>query len=198
MDHEGTMQPQQTQFNAEQPHEVVKPAMDLRDKCIRQGNATDAAQQAIANAEQALEKLSVNFDDWMETESKQLATARNAATAAAFSPDTLSALFQAAHNLKGQATTLGYPFADEICASLCRLIDVLPDKSRLPVELVDQHVNAVCALVREEVKGTDNPKASVLSKRLRDVTNDFLGQETSRNPSTQCVLPISGNRLSEV
>jgi hypothetical protein len=73
----------------------------------------------------------------------------------------------------------------------------LPDKSRLPVELVDQHVNAVCALVREEVKGTDNPKASVLSKRLRDVTNDFLGQETSRNPSTQCVSPISGNRLSD-
>ncbi len=180
MDHEGTMQPQQTEISAAQPHEVMKSAVDLRNKCIRQGNATDAAQQAIANAEQALEKLSVNFDDWIETESKQLAAARDATKAAAFSPDTLNELFQAAHNLKGQATTLGYPLADEICASLCRLIDVLPDKSRLPVILVDQHVNAVGALVREGVKGTDNPKASVLTKRLRDVTNDFLSQETSR------------------
>lgn len=179
MDHEGTMQPQQTDVGATQPHEVIKTASDLHERCIRPGDANDAAQQAIANAEQALDQLSVNFDDWMVTESKHLTTARDAAKAMAFSPDTLDELFQAAHNLKGQATTLGYPFADEICASLCRLIDVTPDKSRLPVELVDQHVNAVCALVREGAKGTDNPKASVLAKRLRDVTNDFLSQVTA-------------------
>lgn len=180
MDHEGTMQSQQTDIGTEPSHEVIKTASDLRDKCIRPGDANDAAQQAIANAEQALDQLSVNFDNWMAAESGQLTAACDATKAAAFSPETLNELFQAAHNLKGQATTLGYPFADEICASLCRLIDILPDKSRLPVELVDQHVKAVQALVREGAKGTDNPKASVLAKRLRDVTNDFLAQETAR------------------
>lgn len=181
MDHEGTMQPQQTDVGSAQPHEVIKMASDLHEKCIRPGDANDAALQAIANAEQALDQLSVNFDDWMATESGQLTAACETAKAAAFSPETLNELFQAAHNLKGQATTLGYPFADEICTSLCRLIDTLPDKTRLPVELVDQHVNAVRALVREGAKGTDNPKASVLAKRLRDVTNDFLAQETARS-----------------
>ena len=181
MDHEGTMQPQQTDVGAAQPHEVIKTTTDLRDRCVLPGDANDAAQQAIANAEQALDKLSVNFDDWMAKESSQLTAACGAAKAATFSPETLNELFQAAHNLKGQATTLGYPFADEICASLCRLIDTLPDKSRLPVVLVDQHVNAVSALVRESAKGTDNPKASVLAKRLRDVTSDFLAQETARS-----------------
>ena len=181
MEHEGTMQPRQIDSASDQPHEVMKTASDLREKCIRPGDANDAAQQAIANAEQALDQLSVNFDDWMVTESKQLTAARDAAKAASFSPDTLNELFQAAHNLKGQASTLGYPYADEICASLCRLMDRLPDMSRLPVELVDQHVNAVCALVRESAKGTDNPKASVLAKRLCDVTNDFLAQQTDRS-----------------
>ena len=127
-----------------------------------------------------MEKLSVNFDGWMATESSHLSEARNTAKASLYAQDALNVLFQAAHNMKGQATTLGYPFADEICASLCRLIDTLPDKSRLPVQLVDQHVDAVGALVREGAKGTADPKASVLAKRLRDVTNDFLALETKR------------------
>jgi chemotaxis protein histidine kinase CheA len=181
MDNERTMQPQQTNVGSAETHQVIKTASDLREKCIRQGNANDAAQQAIANAEQALDELSVNFDEWMQTESDLLSTAYEAARIATFSPEPLNELFQAAHNLKGQATTLGYPFADEICASLCRLIDTLPDKSRLPKILVDQHVSAVAALVKEKAKGTDNPKASVLAKRLRDVTNDFLNQESSRS-----------------
>ncbi|MCH8239128.1 MAG: Hpt domain-containing protein [Proteobacteria bacterium] len=152
----------------------------LRDKCLKPGVENEAAQQAIANAEKALDKLSVNFDDWMATESKNLTAARDAARAAGFSPDTLGVLFQAAHNLKGQASTLGYPFADEICASLCRLIDKIPDKSRLPLVLLDQHVDAVRALVAEAAKGTDNPKASVLARRLQNVTSDFLAQEFAR------------------
>lgn len=174
------MQPKQTDAGAAQCQKIIKSAYDLRDKCLRAGSASDAAEQAITNAEQALDQLSVNFDDWMATESTQLSAARDAAKSTAFSPEPLSELFQAAHNLKGQATTLGYPFADEICASLCRLIDALPDKSRIPAELVDQHVNAVRALVKEGAKGTDNPKASVLAKRLQDVTNEFLAAEMVR------------------
>lgn len=160
--------------------QVNEAGIKLRDKCLKPGVENDAAKQAIANAEKALDKLSVNFDEWMATESRNLTAARDAAEAAAFSPDTLGVLFQAAHNLKGQASTLGYPFADEICASLCRLIDKIPDKSRIPLVLVDQHVDAVRAVVAEVAKGTDNPKASVLAKRLQDVTSDFLAQEIAR------------------
>lgn len=160
--------------------EIIRSTTTLRDKALLPGDADAAAQAAIANAEQALEQLSVNFDDWMEKECRDLCAARDAAKAASFASDELSVLFQAAHNLKGQATTLGYPLADEICASLCRLIDKLPDKSRLPVILVDQHVDAVQALVKEGAKGTGNPKASVLAKRLKDVTSDFLEQQKEK------------------
>ena len=171
------MQARQLQEAAETPgNAVIKPHSALREKCLRPGDADEAAEQAIANAEQALQQLSVNFDDWMTSEAAQLGLARDTAKAAAFSEEMLTELFQAAHNLKGQATTLGYPFADEICASLCRLIDKIPDKAKLPAILVDQHVDAVRALVKEGAKGNDNPKASVLAKRLRDVTNDFLQQ----------------------
>lgn len=158
---------------------IVNPNSALHEKGLRAGDAEEAAKQAIANAERALQKLSVNFEVWMVHESKQLCEARDAAKGNAYSQQSLPRLFQAAHNLMGQAITLGYPFADEICASLCRLIDHLPDKSQLPVMLVDQHVDAVRALVNEGAKGDDNPMASVLAKRLRDVTDDFLQRQST-------------------
>ncbi len=154
--------------------QLIPKKAELRDKCVRPGDPGDAAREAISRAERALEDLSVNFDDWMRSETQQLIQARDAALAAQFAPKELDGFYQAAHNLKGQASTLGYPFADEICSSLCRLIDKTPDKARLPKSLVNQHVDAVRALVSEGAKGTENPKASILAKRLRDVTNDFL------------------------
>ncbi len=161
------------------PHEIIETNTDLKERCLRPGNENEAARQAIANAEQAMEKLSVNFDDWIEKESAHLSDARDKAKASGFAKEPLLELFQSAHNMKGQATTLGYPFADEICSSLCRLIDATK-ASRLPELLVDQHVDAVGALVREGAKGTGNPKASVLAKRLCDVTSEFLAQITAR------------------
>ena len=173
--------PQQQVDIAARAKAIIKPRQPLREKCLRPGDAEEAAEQAIANAEQALQQLSVNFDDWMADEARQLGDARDAAKAADFEQEALTELFQVTHNLKGQATTLGYPFADEICASLCRLIDKMPDTSRLPAVLIDQHVDAVRALVKEGAKGNDNPKASVLAKRLRDVTDDFLQQVSATN-----------------
>lgn len=162
---------------------VIPKNPELRDRCVRPGDAGDAAKEAIARAEQALDDLSVNFDDWMSSETARLIETRDKAVVATFAPEQLEDFYQAAHNLKGQASTLGYPFADEICASLCRLLDKSPDKSRLPVLLVNQHVDAVRALVKEGAKGTDNPKASILAKRLRDVTNDFLGSLSQSAPT---------------
>lgn len=153
----------------------------LQRRVLRMGDGSQAAIQAVANAEKAMEKLSVHFDGWMREETTRLGDARNRARASGMTAPGLDALFAASHDLKGQATTLGYPFAADICASLCRLIDACSRKARLPGELVNQHVDAVGAIVREEAKGPDHPKASVLASKLRDVTDDYLLQLARRN-----------------
>lgn len=162
---------------------VIPKNPELKERCVRPGDPADAAKEAIARAEQALEDLSVNFDEWMLSETQRLIETRDQAIAAQYAPDQLEAFYQAAHNLKGQASTLGYPFADEICASLCRLLDKTPVKAKLPTTLVNQHVDAVRALVSEGAKGTDNPKASILAKRLRDVTNDYVNSMRASAPA---------------
>lgn len=160
---------------------IIRKSDTLQKRVVRPGDDADAAQDAIARAEQALDDLSINFDEWMQHETSRLVETRDEAIQSGFSKDQLEAFYQAAHNLKGQASTLGYPFADEICTSLCRLLDKTAEKSRLPEELIGQHVDAVRALVNERAKGTENPKASILTKRLRDVTNEFISLEIRRS-----------------
>ena len=154
----------------------VLPHKALQKRCLRPGDGSQAAVQAIANAEQALDHLSVKFTDWMTVEVGNLHESRVRAKDAGFAPISLERLFSAAHDLKGHAGTLGYPLAGDICASLCRLLERRLRGARLPTELVDQHVDAVRAMLREGAKGRDHPKASVLASKLCEVTDDYLAQ----------------------
>lgn len=154
-------------------------AAELQRKALRPGNGFHDSALAVARAEQALEKLSVNFDAWMAAEVARLNEARNLARAARYPAPELDRLFSVAHDLKGQAGTFGYPFAAEICASLCRLVEAALERSRVPARLVDQHVDAVRAILREGARGDSHPKASVLSAKLREVTGDYLARLSS-------------------
>lgn len=167
--------PQKPPGDAPPPPRVSTPR-ELQRRCLLPGDGSQAAMNAVSRAEQALEQLSVNFDAWMRAEVRKLTAARETTRVSGLSGQPLDALFSAAHDLKGQATTLGYPFAADVCASLCRLIDTCAGRAPIPEELVDHHVDAVAAIVREKAKGHDHPKASILARKLGDVTADYLAQ----------------------
>ena len=57
-------------------------------------------------------------------------------------------LFHAAHDIKGEADDLRLP-CGPAADSLCRLIEHTPDMKRVPLALIDQHVDAVRAIIRE-------------------------------------------------
>lgn len=177
------MHVQQHAFTPSQPAEPVariRPPRQLQQRCLLPGDGSQAAMQAISRAEHALDGLSVNFEEWMRNEVSELIAARRAIRTNGLNDRTLDALFAVAHDLKGQAATLGYPFAGDICASLCRLIDACNGRAPLPGLLLDQHVDGVAAIVREGARGMDHPKASVLVRKLYDVTEDYLAQISKR------------------
>jgi chemotaxis protein histidine kinase CheA len=161
-------------------HQRILTPKALQQRCLLPGDGSQAAMTAITRAERALDQLSENFDDWMRIEVDKLLEARHTFHETGFSAQGLDAIFAVAHDLKGHATTFGYPFAADICASLCRLIEACSGSSRVPSPLIDQHVDAVAAIVREEAKGPDHPKASVLARKLYDVTQDYLVQISRR------------------
>ena len=85
----------------------------------------------------------------MVSECERLDTARHQVKAIGFNKDTRDALFHAAHDIKGEAATFGYPDVAASADSLCRLIEHTPDATRIPIALVDQHVDAIRAIIRE-------------------------------------------------
>ena len=90
--------------------------------------------------------------------------------------------FGPAHDIKGEAATFGYPGVGGVADSLCRLIEHTPDRTRIPLALVDQHVDAVRAIAREYARPDLDAIAKALTRRLSEVTDEFLRTENSDRP----------------
>jgi HPt (histidine-containing phosphotransfer) domain-containing protein len=155
-------------------HEVITPPHRLRHLV---SPASKDDHDPVARAEQALAKLSPEFASWMDTECARLDTARKQVQAQGLNDKTRELLFHAAHDIKGEAATFGYPQAAGIAESLCRLIEHTPDRARIPVGLIDQHVDAVRAIIREHARPDAEEIGASLIARLRNVTDEFLLQE---------------------
>src|SRR5690606_29110677 len=78
--------------------------------------------------------------------------------------------------------TFGYPAVAAAADSLCRLIELSPDVTKIPIKLIDQHVDAVRAIHREYARSDAQELAARLTGRLREVTDDFLLQQNRDRP----------------
>ena len=159
-------------------HEVINPPADLRNAVT---HVPDDDDDPVARAEAALAQLSSEFDEWMHAECERLDAARQEVKRLGFTEKTHDDLFRAAHDIKGEAATSAMPPLAAAANSLCRLIEHTPDMTRIPLTLVDQHVDAVRAIAREHNRPTA-PIAAALTQRLREVTDEFLRAENSERP----------------
>jgi hypothetical protein len=162
-------------------HEVITPANKLR-KAVSTVTSLDPNDDPVARAEAALAQLSVEFDGWMDAECIRLDNARKAVKAKGFTKETRDALFYAAHDIKGDASTFGHAAAAAPADSLCRLIEHTPDMACIPIALVDQHVDAIRAIVREGGRPEAARTTDSLTQRLRDVTDEFLAYQNRDRP----------------
>ncbi len=162
-------------------HEVIVPENKLRGAVSRE--TSDATgEDPVARAEKALAELSPEFANWMDSECERLDTARRNLLKDGHSAANKEALFRAAHDIKGEAATFGYPAVASAANSLCRLIEHTPAESSIPLKLIDQHVDAVRAIYREYARSDARKLAATLTKRLREVTDEFLIRENHDRP----------------
>jgi len=162
-------------------HEVITPENKLR-KLVSVRPLEPGEDDPVARAEKALAELSSEFDSWMESECERLDKARRAVLSGGFNKANKDGLFHAAHDIKGEAATFGFPLVASAADSLCRLIEYTPDVTRIPFKLVDQHVDAVRAIYREYAHSNAEELAATLTGRLREVTDEFLVHENRGRP----------------
>lgn len=162
-------------------HEVIVPPNKLK-KAVQKVLDTTVEFDPVAKAEAALAELSKDFSAWMGQECDRLDAARHAMRAGGINQGTRDGLFLAAHDIKGQAATFGFPLVAPVADSLCRLIEHTPDMARLPFALIDQHVDAIRAITTKNTRGNSDANAARLSQKLRQVTDGFLSRENRDRP----------------
>jgi HPt (histidine-containing phosphotransfer) domain-containing protein len=162
-------------------HEVITPHNKLR-KLVTVKPLEPGELDPVTRAEKALSDLSPEFSAWMENECDRLDKVRNAIRRTGFTAAAKEQMFHAAHDIKGQAATLGFPAVTGAANSLCRLIEHTPDVNRIPMTLVDQHVDAVRAIYREYARSDAKELAASLTRKLREVTDEFLIHENRGRP----------------
>ena len=161
-------------------HHVIMQPNPLR-KVLRRVPDGDR-DDPVARAEKALRGLSSEFKNWMVIEADRLSDAWDTICRDGFTDDTRGELFRAAHDIKGDAVTFGFPSAGAAANSLCRIIEHAPDLAKVPTELIMHHINAVQAIVRQRTLLDNTTMASELSRRLRSVTDEFLTTANRNRP----------------
>lgn len=152
-------------MSQQNPSQVIPAPTSLRLK-VGAGRLGSIDAAAIAKAEAALKSLSGNFDQWLQDEITKLEGARQQVKVAGVSTETMENLYLRAHDLKGLGTTYGYQLITRIAASLCRLIDEKDKRLTAPMGLVDAHIDAIKAAVREGMKADNHPIGSALVQEL--------------------------------
>jgi HPt (histidine-containing phosphotransfer) domain-containing protein len=164
--------PATLQIKAFAHHHVITQPNPLRKVLLRVPESD--LDDPVARAEKALAGLSGEFKNWMTIEADRLSAAHAAILRNGFTNDTREELFRAAHDIKGDAATFGFPSAGAAAESLCRIIEHAPELDEVPPGLIAHHINAIQAIVRERTKLDTAVMANALSKQLRGIADEFL------------------------
>jgi chemotaxis protein histidine kinase CheA len=161
-------------------HHVITQPNPLRKVLLRVPESD--LDDPVGRAEKALAGLSGEFKNWMAIEADRLATAHATVLRDGFTDETREELFRAAHDIKGDAATFGFPSAGAAAESLCRILEHAPDLDAVPSNLIAHHINAIQAIVRERTKLDTAVTANALSKQLRGIADVFLTHANRDRP----------------
>lgn len=146
------------------PAQVIRPPNVLRAKVG--GGFGGINADAIAKAEEALKAMSAQFGQWLQDEITKLDAAQAAVRAEGLTARTAEGVYFRAHDLKGLGTTYQYPLVTRLAGSLCKLLDDPACRTAAPLVLIDAHIDAIRAVVRDQIQTDDHPTGRVLAETL--------------------------------
>lgn len=157
-------------------YEIIRPRITLKDKAAVYTDRPGAINNsAIERAEKALEDLSVEFFSWMDEEVIKLQKSYDDLAQNGPANDRLTKLFKIVHEIRGCASTFGFPFATSVAGGLAQIITYC-DQKMPPLQLIHSHVSAIRAIVREDARGNTDTTARALSDQLNIIVLNYLAQ----------------------
>ena len=171
------MSPAQPKADARPTGEIIQVPNVLRAKVGPRFGGIDPA--ALARAEAALKELSSNFMEWLQEEIDKLEVARAQVKTEGATIANMNTLHLHAHDLKGLGGTYDYPLITRVAGSLCKMMDDPGERVRAPLFLVDAHIDAIRAIMRDEIRDPAHPVGCALSEALEGHVREHLAAKAA-------------------
>lgn len=152
--------------------EMIQVPNTLKAKVGGRFGSLDAS--ALAKAEAALKDLAGQFSQWLQDELDKLEAARAAIHAEGVNRKTMDQLYLHAHDLKGLGATYEFPLVSQLAGLLCKLMDEPETRLQAPMALLDVHIDAIKASVRNDIRDTSHPMGAALYTELSGRVSAYL------------------------
>ncbi len=120
----------------------------------------------VARAEAALKALAGQFARWLQDEIDKLDEARARVGLEGLGGDAGEVLYTHAHDLKGLGGTYEFPIVTRMAASLCALLEEPALRAGTPLPLIDAHLDAIKAMVRDGIRDDLDPVGASVATAL--------------------------------
>jgi hypothetical protein len=112
------------------------------------------SESMLKTAEQILLRHSADYVSRAEEQIEILVkTVQEAKLEEASRPVLFANIFKQSHDIRGLGSTFGYELMTEIGGSLCTFLEGIERRDDAAMEVVSAHVDALCAVLANNVKG---------------------------------------------
>jgi len=149
--------------------EIINPPNTLKNK-VREGGPGAVDLATLERAEKAIAEMSDSYLEWVEEDLKRMDVAyKNLENAEEPRKEEAEAVFQIAHDVKGQGGSFGYDLMTVIGNELCRLIERTESFGSAEVQAIKVHVDALKIVIQTGMKGDGGANGQALVDGIRKV-----------------------------
>jgi len=156
--------------------EIFEPR--IRDDLV-EPNGSDEIEmdmEALAEAEAAVAALRDNYLVWVRDDLAAMEAAFGAAVAdPEADAEPIASIGAVAHNVKGHGASFGYPLMTEVGASLSAYCRELVHASGAQLAVVKAHIDALKAIIENDLSGDGGETGAELVTLLRDAVASRKG-----------------------
>lgn len=151
--------------------EIITPPNTLKDK-VREGGPGAVDLATLERAENAIADMGDSYLVWVQEDLQKIDVAYKALAAAEGDRKTeADAVFQVAHDIKGQGGSFGFDLMTVIGNELCRLIERSEGFGDAEVKAIKVYIDALKLVIQVGMKGDGGADGQALVQGIRQVSD---------------------------
>jgi len=149
--------------------EVIRPPDTLSSRVKLDGPNAVKMEGPQMNDDGFIEKVAANYLEYFREDLKVLSASFAQLSKSPENEEAREAVFNASHDIKGQAGSFGYDLITDIANHLCRFIEKIDAIEKKHLDVIGFHVEAMKIAEAKNMKGNGGPAGQKLLDGLKGV-----------------------------